>query len=73
MHLAKAESRELWEEIEDRWEELERNTGSNLRRVRDRVKPVGAASAETAAQLGAAATLLLQEIADGYRRLRNAL
>lgn len=62
IHLGKAEVRDLWEATEAKLEEVE----SKLRRT--------AASAEEPLQdVGDAAKLLLDEIRDGFHRIRGSL
>jgi hypothetical protein len=62
MHLARAEARDEWDELEDKWHRLQHH-----------LAPVGEASAETAKEIGAAAGLLMEEIWEGYGRIRDAL
>lgn len=62
MHLSKLEARELWDELEGRWQHVE-----------SKAEQVGHASQETAEDVGQAAKLLLDELKDGYRRLRKLL
>jgi hypothetical protein len=60
--LGKAEAKAEWERLEDRWEDL-----------RNRLSGVEEASSETATELRKAAGSLLEEIAEGYERIRKAL
>jgi CBS domain-containing protein len=62
VHLGKAEAREQWEKLEQRFEEAEA-----------RVKRLAREADEPAQELGRAVRLLMQELRDGYRRVRDAL
>jgi hypothetical protein len=62
IHLGAAEAREVWEKTERKLGELE----AKVRLVRREAR-------EPLHEVGAAARLLLQEIRDGYRRIRDAL
>jgi hypothetical protein len=63
MHLAKAELRDEWNrKLEPRYWDLK----TKLDRIEE-------ASAETATELGSAAKLLIDEIRDGYERIRKSL
>jgi len=62
IHLGKAEARELWERSEQKLEEVE----SKLKFISDQAeKPLH--------DVREAAQLLLGEIRDGYKRIREAL
>lgn len=58
--LGQAEVRDRWEEMEKRWHELE----ARMKVLRD-------ASREEAADIRAAARLLMDEIQEGYEHLRK--
>lgn len=60
--LGRAEARVEWDRLEERWE--------NLRR---RLQSVEGASAETASEVRKAARKVVDEIGDGYERLRRTL
>lgn len=62
IHLGKAEAKELWEKTEHKLEEFEQ-----------KVKSVSSQVEEPLHDVGEAAKLLLDEIKDGYRRIRGAL
>jgi hypothetical protein len=62
MHLSKLEARDLWDQLEGNWEHAESKLGK-----------IGEASQETAEDVGQAAKLLLDELKEGYRRLRKLL
>jgi hypothetical protein len=62
MHLSKLEARDLWDQLEGNWEHVESKLGE-----------IGEASQETAEDVGQAAKLLLDELKEGYRRLRKLL
>lgn len=63
MHLAKAELRDEWnQKLEPRFWELK----SRLDRIEE-------ASAETATEMGSAAKLLINELREGYERIRKSL
>ena len=61
-HLLRSELRDEWEEMEEKWEHLEPKLEKLRRSARESSEDVGAA----AGQLG-------EEIANAYRRLRDAL
>jgi len=61
-HLAKAEARAEWERLETRWKELERKRAV-----------VETASAETRQEIGTAIKHLMNEIAEGYERIKRSL
>jgi archaellum component FlaC len=60
LHLAKAEARDEWEEIEKRWE-----------KVKSKVERASGEATDIADDVGDAAKLLLEEIGKGYQRLRK--
>ncbi len=62
MHLAKSEVKDLWEGLELKLQSLEA-----------RAKRVSRGAGEPLKKVGAAAWLLLDEIREGYRRIREAL
>jgi hypothetical protein len=62
IHLAKAEVRDQWEDLEKDWQ-----------RVEGRMKAIGDSSRESAKEVGEAAGLLVEELRDAYRRLRETL
>lgn len=61
-HLGRAEVRELWEDAERRWQKLE----TEVDRVREQAK-------EPLEQIGEAAELLVDEIKNGYDKLRRLI
>jgi acetoin utilization protein AcuB len=62
MHLARAEARDLFEDLEHRWHDLERNLESLASEAR---KPMDDARA--------AARGLVDELREGYRKIRDSL
>ncbi len=60
--LAKAEARDEWEELEEKWEHF-----------RARAKPVEDAVGESAGEVGDALLSLGKELKRGYQRIRDAL
>jgi hypothetical protein len=62
LHLAKAEAKEAWEEVERRWHQLE----GKLQVVRE-------GSREDLGEIREAAKRLAREIRDGYRHLKSLL
>jgi hypothetical protein len=62
MHLAKAEAKDVFEKLEDRWARLVGKVGA----VKD-------ASTETASDLKAATGLVVDELKEGYERLKREL
>jgi CBS domain-containing protein len=60
--LAKAEARDLWQELEHK-----------LRQAESQVKQVLRAAEDPAEEVAAATRRLLRELRDGYRRLRDVL
>ncbi len=62
VHLGKAEAKELWEKLEHKFGEVE-----------GKVKLVSRESREPLEEVGEAARLLVGEIRDGYKRIRDAL
>jgi 2-methylcitrate dehydratase PrpD len=62
VHLGKAEAREEWEKLEKQFEDLQK-----------KAEPFTEAAGETARGLGAAAHLAVEELLEGYRKLRKLL
>jgi predicted transcriptional regulator len=62
IHLARAEGKDLWDQLEHKFEEVEAKVKSVARQAEGPVHDVGDA-----------AKLLLAEIRDGYRRIRETL
>lgn len=62
LKLGRAEAKERWEALEKDWQHLE-----------GRMKLIGEESKESAHEIGEAAKLLVGEIREGYRRLRDML
>jgi hypothetical protein len=62
LHLARVEARDRFERLEKSWQHLE----ARLRRIREE-------SREDLGDIGQAARLLVDEIREGYRHLRQLL
>ena len=62
LHLLKAEAREEFEELEEKWQRFE----STMGRIGDSAK-------ESAGEIGAAAEQLGEELGQAYKRLKNAI
>jgi len=62
IHLAKAEAKDEWEELEKKWEVVENKLAALKRETKDASKDIGAA-------LG----VLSEEIANAYKRIRKKL
>ncbi|MGE0495603.1 MAG: hypothetical protein AB7S38_40740 [Vulcanimicrobiota bacterium] len=62
IHLAGAEMRDHWHQLEVKWTLLQ-----------TRLNPVKRAGAESVQGLGEAGRLLLEELVEGYERIRQAL
>ena len=62
IHLAKAEAKDEWEELEKKWDILENKLAALKRETKDASKDIGAA-------LG----VLSEEIANAYKRIRKKL
>jgi hypothetical protein len=62
MHLAKAEAKDLWEDMEQRFSDIE-----------GKAKQVAHKAEEPLEDIGEAAKLLAEEIRNGYRRIREML
>lgn len=60
MHLGKAEAKDLWDETEEKWQHLRSQLDSIENETSDAAKDVGAAS-----------MLLVEEIKQGYERLKK--
>jgi len=61
-HLLKAELKQEWDEVERKWDQVEFRLGK-----------VGDSARESAGEIGAATDQLGEEIANAYRRIRDAL
>jgi len=61
-HLAKAEMKDLWVELEGKWHEFE-----------PKAKQVAGATAEASKDVGAAAKDLGKEILAGYERIKKSM
>ena len=61
-HLAKAEARDEWEELEVKWE-----------RLRSRLKAAGEEADVASEDVRAAASILADELKKGYERIRQSL
>jgi len=61
-HLAKAEARDEWEELETKWE-----------RLRSRLKAAGEEADVVSEDVRAAASILADELKKGYERIRQRL
>ena len=62
MHLAKAEAKDLWEDMEQRFADIE-----------GKAKQMARQAEEPLEDIGEAARLLAEEIRNGYRRIREML
>ena len=62
MHLAKAEAKDVWENMEQKWNEFE-----------PKAKQVGNAAAEASKDVLEAARQLGKEIKEGYEHIRKSL
>ena len=62
LHLGKLDAKELWERLEKKWQQAE-----------GKLKLLGDASQDVAADVGEAAGLALRELKDGYAKLRRLL
>ena len=62
IHLGKAEAKEEWEKLEKKWEQLKAQRG-----------PLKEAMDESAKDLGAALSLLGEELKSGYQRIKKLL
>ena len=62
MNLAAADARDAWGKVEKKWDHLEA-----------RIKQVGQATQDSAEEVEEAAKLLVDEIKEGYKNVRNLL
>jgi hypothetical protein len=62
LELAKMEAKDLWGDLEKQWEHAE-----------SKLKVLGDTSQEAAEEVGEAAQLVLDEIKEGYTKLRNLI
>ena len=62
IHLGKAEAKDLWQEMEEKW-----------RHLRSELDSINNDTDDVAKDVGAAAMLLAEEIKHGYERLKNLL
>lgn len=62
VHLGKADARDLYEALESKWHEVE----SRVQSIRD-------ASAQSIHEITSATQLLLDEIRDGYQRVKSSI
>jgi len=62
LHLAKAEVRDEWDTLETKWED-----------VKGKMITVNEAASQTKESVAAAAGLLVDEIKQGYERIKKAL
>jgi hypothetical protein len=62
LHLGKLDARDQWEQLEQKWQHAE-----------GKLKALGDASQEVATDLGEAAKLALDELKEGYAKLRRLL
>jgi SMC interacting uncharacterized protein involved in chromosome segregation len=62
LHLGKLDAREQWDQIEKQWQHVE-----------SKLKVVGEAGREIAEDIGEAASLTIDEIKEGYTKLRKLL
>lgn len=62
VHLGAADAKETWENLETRWSEVE-----------SKMKVVREISAESMQEIASATQLLLDEIREGYHRVKHAL
>jgi len=62
VHLGKMGAKEQWEQVEKQWQHVE-----------SKLKIVGEAGREIAEDVGEAANLAIEEVKDGYAKLRKLL
>jgi hypothetical protein len=62
LHLLKAEGKDEWDEVEEKWRHLE----PKLKQMRESV-------VESGHEIGAATVVLAEEIGHAYRRLRDTM
>jgi len=60
IHLGKAEARDKWDELEKDWQHVE-----------GKIKVLGDETRESAKEVGEATEMLVSELKDAYRRLRD--
>lgn len=62
IHLGKAEAKDEWERLEEKWQELKAQG-----------KAVAEAADESAKNVGSALEIVAEELKDGYQRIRKLL
>ena len=62
LHLLAAETRDEWDEVEEKWHHLQAKLGR-----------VGESAKDSAADIGAAGEQLAEEIGEAYKRLKKAM
>lgn len=62
LHLGKAEARDEWENMEEKWEQF-----------RAKAEVVGDIAADASKDVGAATRILGEELKNGYARIREAI
>ena len=62
LHLGKLDAQEQWDDIEKQWQHVE-----------SKLKTAGEAGREVAGDIGEAASLAIDEIKEGYTKLRKLL
>jgi hypothetical protein len=62
IHLGKAEARDKWETLESDWQHVE-----------TKIKALGHETKESAKEVGEATEVLVDELRDAYRRLRDLI
>ena len=62
MHLGKAEARDEWERLEEKWQDF-----------KSRTKVIAGEAGESAKDLGSALELVGEELKEGYKRIRKLL
>lgn len=62
IHLGKAEAKDKWEELESDWQHVE-----------GKIRVLGEETRESAKDVGEATEVLMGELRDAYRRLRDLL
>lgn len=61
-HLFKSEVKDKWEDVENKWEHLS-----------SEVRPALKATKEALSEISEANKLLLEEVAEGYRKIKKSL
>jgi hypothetical protein len=61
-HLLKMEAKNDWNELEQKWEKLQKD-----------LEPTKEAASEASQNIAAAHSLLIQEISNGYSKIKEAL